>query len=334
MGADEGRVRPHAENPERPIVCQDDLTACVEHAKAVRHVVESRVQPRRQRCGLLLRGDHPVEIRSEAFGRSLHVEDQRRDAHDDPHGVPTARDKHGCAQRSKGSYELHVDAAIDGVTARHQAEGVGDRHRHADKLGETVGRYGERKQSPQREAEQTEEGAKRENPFLMARNFDGGARHAPCVATYKVEPKCRDRDLSSSRVQQHGLPGRERGGDFAAGDRNGRKQHHRDHVVEQAVDESDVDLVRQLVGSAWKCRSVGRPPYMLPSWWVTRRHCRRRGLKSPLIDRNMAVPENPAGRSAPDGGNNMASLWIGRADLCGSGVAGRIDTISASKAQT
>ena len=248
MGADEGRVRPHAENPERLIVCQDNLTACVEHAEAVRHVVESRVQPRRQRCGLLLRGDHPVEVGSEAFGRTFHVEDQRRDPHDDPHGIPTARDKHGCAQRSKGSYELHVDAAINGVTARHQTEGVGDRHRYAEKLSETVVRYGERKQGPQREAEQTEEGAKRENPLLMARNFDRGARHAPSVAAYKVEPKRRDYDLSGSRVEKHRLPGRERGSDFAAGDRNGRKQHHRNHVVEQAVDESDVNLVRQLVG--------------------------------------------------------------------------------------
>ena len=116
------------------------------------------------------------------------------------------------------------------------------------KLSETVVRYEERKQSPQREAEQTEEGAKRENPFLMARNFDRGARHAPGVATYKVEPKRRDHDLSSSRVQQHGPRRRKRGGDFAAGDRNGRKQHHRDHVVEQAVHEGDVNLVRQLVG--------------------------------------------------------------------------------------
>ena len=197
MGADEGRVRVHAENPERLIVCQDDLTACVEHAKAVRHVVEGRVQPRRECCGLLLRGDHPVEIRSEAFGRSLHVKNQRRDAHDNPHGIPTARDEHGCTQRSKSGHKLHIDAAINGVTAGHQAEGVGDGHRHADKLSETVVRYEERKQSPQREAEQAEEGAKRENPFLMARNFDGGARHAPGVATAQSRA-----ETSRSRSEQ------------------------------------------------------------------------------------------------------------------------------------
>ena len=132
--------------------------------------------------------------------------------------------------RSKGAnaaYELHVDAAINRVTARHHAEGVGDRHRHADKLSETVVRHAERKQSPQREAEQAERGRQ---PRKSAP--DGGQFRRWRSATLRawrrdeVESNRRDHELSRSGVRQHeARRRRDRGGDFAAGDRNGRKQH-------------------------------------------------------------------------------------------------------------
>ncbi|HZZ25304.1 MAG TPA: hypothetical protein VFE60_23310 [Roseiarcus sp.] len=38
------------------------------------------------------------------------------------------------------------------------------------------------------------------------------------------------------------------GGKLAAGDRDRREEHDRKNIGEQAVDESDIDLVRQLVG--------------------------------------------------------------------------------------
>ena len=248
MGADESDVRAHSEDSERLIVHQDQAAAPVEHAKTMRHVVERGVQSRRQRRGPLLRGDHFVEIGPQTLRRALHVENERHDADDNSHRIPSARDDHRHAQRNKRHDELHVDAAEDGVAARHQAEGVGDRHRYADKLGEAVVGYGERQQSPQRKAEQTEERAEREDAFLLARDFDGGARHAPRMAPDKVEPKRRDQELRGGGVEEHGLPGCDRAGDFAEGDRDRGKQNHRDHVRQKTVDEGDIDLVRQLVG--------------------------------------------------------------------------------------
>jgi hypothetical protein len=148
MGPDESDIRAHAEDSERLIVHQDQATACVQHTKTVRHIVEGGVQSRRKRRGSLLRGDHLVEIGSQTLRRAFHVEDEGHDADDNSRWIPSACDHRRHAQRNKGCDELHFDATEDGVAARHQAEGVGDRHRHADKLSEAVVRYRERQQGP------------------------------------------------------------------------------------------------------------------------------------------------------------------------------------------
>jgi hypothetical protein len=106
------------------------------------------VSSRAANGGFLLCGDHLVEISPQTLRRAFHVEDEGRNADNNSDWIPPACDDHRHAQRNKRCDELQVDAAEDRVAPRHQAEGVGDRHRHADKLSETVVRYGERQQSP------------------------------------------------------------------------------------------------------------------------------------------------------------------------------------------
>ena len=62
MRADGGVLGDQVEHLERLVVRQNEAAVGVQHAKAVRHVVEGHVEARRQHRGLLLRRNHRHEI--------------------------------------------------------------------------------------------------------------------------------------------------------------------------------------------------------------------------------------------------------------------------------
>ncbi|HZZ25305.1 MAG TPA: hypothetical protein VFE60_23315 [Roseiarcus sp.] len=148
MRADGGVVGPQVEHLERLVVGQNETAARVQHAKAMRHVVEGHVEARREHCGLLLRRHHRHEVCSQPLRIGLHVKDERGDPHCDSHRIPTAGDDHRRRQRSERPEKLEIDSAVDRVAARHQAERVSGRHRHAEEMRKIIVGHAERKQGP------------------------------------------------------------------------------------------------------------------------------------------------------------------------------------------
>ena len=75
--ADGSVVRAEAEHLESLVVCQNETAVRVQHAKAVRHVVESHVEARREHGRLLLGRHDRHEVGSQPLGVALHVKNER-----------------------------------------------------------------------------------------------------------------------------------------------------------------------------------------------------------------------------------------------------------------
>ena len=64
----------------------------------------------------------------------------------------------------------------------------------------------------------------------------------------EVQANRRDQELGGGGNGQEKAVRGDRGGKLAAGNRHSREEHDRDKVGDKAVDEPDIDLVRQLTG--------------------------------------------------------------------------------------
>ena len=105
-----------------------------------------------------------MKLALQPLGVALHVKDERREPHDDPDRIQAAGDDHRDRKRSECAEQLRVDAAVDRVAAGHEAERIGDRHRHAGEMREIVVRHAEGEQCPRRQRGQADDGAGREDP--------------------------------------------------------------------------------------------------------------------------------------------------------------------------
>ena len=279
--ADEIAPCADAKNLERLVVGEDKPPARIDHAQTMRHVVERRVQAGGQRGGALLRRHHVGEVCSEPLRRALHVKNERKDSNQYPQGIPASGDDHRRGQRNERHEQLHVDAAVNRIAARHHVEGVGDGHRHADELGEAVFRHAERKQGPERKGGETGERAARVIAFLPACDFDRRAGQNSCMALGEINSGGRDHELRRSRPHQDGLSGGDGGGNFAGRHRAGRHEH-RDEAKDKTIDKGDIDLVRQIC----RRRTILAPPRARDEFWPkSSKHNPQylaQGLKSPL----------------------------------------------------
>ena len=162
-----------AEHLEGLIVGQNEAAVGVHHAQAVRHVVESHVETRREHLRLLLGRHDRHEVGSQPLGVALHVKDERSDSHNDSHRIQAAGDDHRNRKRSEGAEELQVDPAIGRVAARHETERIGDRHRYAGEMRKVIVGHAEGEQSPRRERCQADDGASRKDLLPHAGDRDG-----------------------------------------------------------------------------------------------------------------------------------------------------------------
>jgi hypothetical protein len=128
MRADGSVVGAKIEHPERLVVGQNETAAEVQHAEAMRHVIERHVEPRREHGGLLLRRDDRHEVVSQPLRIGLYVKNERRDPRGDPDRIPAAGDQHRRREGNKSADKLPVDPTVDRIAPRHEAERVGDRH--------------------------------------------------------------------------------------------------------------------------------------------------------------------------------------------------------------
>ncbi|KAF0133222.1 MAG: hypothetical protein FD152_1688, partial [Xanthobacteraceae bacterium] len=254
IGRDDGlraRARGHAVAVDRhdlePAPVDDHEAAVgIEHGKAVRHVVQRRVEPVRQQRDLALRDDGVEQDVAQAPRDTPDAaEEGQREAGEDEI-VPHPGHDHAEDQRRAEQHDLVIDEPAVGEIPPGDTDHVGQRHRHAEEMRRHAGRKGERGETPQADGEDQRVGAERVLALPAPRLFVGDDLTTnPLILLHPQGPDRGDEEHHERKDDEQGVSGQI--GDIeAAGERRGSAEQKGAHVLVKSIDHRDIDLGGQL----------------------------------------------------------------------------------------
>ena len=205
----------------------------VEHAQAVRHVVERGVETRRQQ-GHVARGDHRIEQRAaQPLGDEFHADERGDEQTGENPVVMIAVEQQRRGHRRPGAEDLHHHEAGAAEVAPEDAGRVGDCHREAHQDGKRIG--GEREGEEAPHAQQCERcGRTRDVAVLPAsgRFRAHDFRAHPAVGAHQHAARAGDEEDRKRAAEQERLAGLPIGDEDGSGDEEGPGQQ-RSPVLEQ-----------------------------------------------------------------------------------------------------
>ncbi len=228
----------------QPLVRHHNAAVRVEHAQAVRHVVERGVEARCEQRHVARRHHGVEQGQPQPLGDEFDREEERAEQHGEDPVIDSAVQQQRRRDRHPRAHDLDDDRARVAEVAAEDPDHVGNRHREADELGERVAGLRERDVAP--DAEQPDRGCRARDvaAFPSARHRIAlygctdarvGAHHQPAHAG--------DRHDRAGAGQEQRLVGFPEGGDHRADDEDRAGQEGAAVLVE-GIDERDIDVGR------------------------------------------------------------------------------------------
>ncbi len=151
----------NAENLDQPVVGDHQTTLGVEHAQAVRHVVERGVETAGEQRQVAIGDDRIKQCLAQPVGDEPQRHEERQQAQSEDRVVEAAGVEQRCAERDALADDLRRDQPVAGEVSTWRADHVGERH-------------GETEQSAERIVGQVEGG---EGPATEQDGIDGGTEN-------------------------------------------------------------------------------------------------------------------------------------------------------------
>ena len=254
-----------AEEFGKTLISHQHALLGIQHAEAVRHIVERRIEPRSKQRDIPRRTDRIEQGLPQSVGHELEAK-KKRNEHEDKRGmIGLAAEEQGGAHRGAGADNLRRHETIARKISTGYSDHIGDAGGKTKQMNDRICRRDERQKDPRTQQQIEDCRTNRVTRFPFPRAVSRRERRSdfPEIADFEGARACK-KQKGGRTPEQGPLPG------FPSGEIGDRRNcrganKHRPRLAIQRVYQRKVGIRRKFpVGSPHLCR-LWRSPHGV--WW-------------------------------------------------------------------